>query len=244
MSTSPHNGSDPHVDDPQWHLAERFVVGDMSAEEHERFAAAMAADPALSELVDEVRESVLAVRAGAMRQHLDRIHQKQVAPPKNRRSVWLALAAGIVLLIAAGIWWMARPDFNERLFAEYATTDPGLPVPMSTTDQYAFYDAMVDYKSEAYQMAIDKWEPLLAANPSNDTLTYYIGAAYFNLGQYPRAIEYYDDIDARSTFHSRSRWYLALSYLQTGDKEALMNIQPDEKSPYAEKIDALKRRMD
>ena len=247
MTTHSHNAkSDNHPkdEDPLWHKGERYVLGDMSTEEREKFEHEMSSNQALRVAVDDIRESILAVRAGSVREELRNIHKRRISPNKSRGNHWLGIAAGLMVLIAATIWWIMRPDTNERLFAEYATTDPGLPVPMSATTNYSFFDAMVDYKSEDYRTAIRKWEPMFADEPRNDTLAYYLGSAHFNVGEYARALEYYRDIPAESEFYPRSQWYRALAFVKTGDKESLMSITPNEDSNYAERIIRLQDQME
>lgn len=244
-----HSNSDtpnyhPKDEDPLWHKGERYVLGDMSTEEREKFEHEMSSNRALRMAVDDIRQSILAVRAGAVREELQGIHERRISPNNSRGSYWLGIAAGLMVLVAATFWWIMRPEANERLFAQYATTDPGLPVPMSATTDYAFFDAMVDYKSEDYRTAIRKWEPLFADEPQNDTLAYYLGSAHFNLGEYARALEYYRDLPANSEFYPRSQWYRALTFVKTGDKESLLSIRPNEDSNYADRITQLQDQME
>ncbi len=243
-SNSDEPDQNPKDQDPLWHKGERYVLGDMSNEEREIFEHEMSSNQALRVAVEDIRQSILAVNTGAMREELESIHERKISSIKGRSNYWLSIAAGLIVLVAATIWWIMRPEANQRLFAEYATTDPGLPVPMSATTNYSFFDAMVDYKSEDYRTAIQKWEPLFAEEPQNDTLNYYLGSAHFNLGEYVKALEYYRDIPVDSEFHPRSQWYQALIFVKTGDKESLKTITPDGNSNYADRIIQLQDQME
>src|SRR5690606_34600771 len=115
---------------------------------------------------------------------------------------WLAIAAGIAALIAVGIWALNFQSETDSLFAQYHTTDPGLPVPMSASEEYIFHDAMVDYKAEKYATAIEKWKALSAETPENTTISYYLGASFFNQEKYNEALPYFEMVmtDSSSKF--------------------------------------------
>jgi tetratricopeptide (TPR) repeat protein len=204
----------------------------------------MKLDPMLAKEVDTQRELMLAVETGEMKNRLELIHQNRFK--KNNNARWYLVAASITILLAIGIWAINRPDKAERLFAANMTIDPGLPVPMSATKNYVFHDAMVDYKSGKYDLAIIKWEPLLAKNPENDTLNYYLGAASFNTKNYQKAIPFFEMVALQdnSTFYGKAEWYLALSFLITKDFDRLNALSVNSKSDYAQKIKSLTHKLE
>ena len=129
-------------------------------------------------------------------------------------------AAAVILMAVAGFWWFDTPQ-NEQLYSEYFTPDPGLPTVMSTSDNYDFYDAMVDYKQGKYIMAIEKWETLQSNNVKNDTLDYFLGVAYLAYKNQKNAIPFLEKSTQNSDFPllNDAYYYLGLAYLKDGNIE-------------------------
>jgi tetratricopeptide (TPR) repeat protein len=223
---------------------EDYLLRKMPEKERKKFEKEILSNAELKKEVDIQRELMLAVEASEMKNQLSIIHQK--ITKRKLIMPWMAVAASIIIFISVGYWMLNKPDKYERLFAENMTVDPGLPVPMSATNNYIFYDAMVDYKSGKYEVAINKWEPLLIQNPENDTLNYYLGVANFNIEQYKIAIPYFENSASQenASFLGKSEWYLALSFLKTNDFEKLKALAKESHSEYTEKINELIQKLE
>src|SRR5690606_34514175 len=153
------------------------------------------------------KELIDAIQLGALRESLEEIKyqenkrgEESIDTQPNR--YWYAMAASVLALVAITVWTFNKTDPQEKIFAEYAEYDPGLPIPMSTSANYNFFDAMVDYKNEMYEKAISKWTVLLLEDPENDTLNYYIGSAHFVLQDYEKAIPYFTKVAALESTRS------------------------------------------
>lgn len=223
---------------------ETYLLGKMPSGEMDEFESEIKSDPILAKEVNTQRKLILAVEAGEMKNKLQEIHQK--LSQKNNFYSWYFVAASVAVLLTVGVWAIYWPNKTERLFAANMTIDPGLPVPMSATENYTFYDAMVDYKSGKYELAIRKWEPLLQRNPNNDTLDYYLGAANFNLENYQVAISFFEKValQENSTFYGKSEWYLALSFLARKDFDRLETLAKNSQSSYSDKINELVQKLE
>lgn len=216
---------------------DRYAAGDMSTAEKELFETEIQSDPAFRLEWEMYQQSVLAVRMNAFRNTLNNLHEETpVRSIRPRR--WLYVAAGVAVVIASTLYVILHQNGTEALFAQYVTTDPGLPVPMSATSNFLFYDAMVDYKNEQYEKAIQKWNGLLVDHPQNDTLIYYVGISHFNAKSYTLASQQFDRIEAlsNSSWKYKAEWYLVLSLLQTKDFERIHSIAQNCDGPYCDKI--------
>ncbi|MEO8591306.1 MAG: hypothetical protein ABI432_18145 [Flavobacteriales bacterium] len=223
---------------------EAYVLGGMSAGERVAFEQEMERDALLRAEVELQRENILAIELGGMERTLGSVRTEQAnGPVKNAGwSHYLKYAAFAAIVISGAFWMLTRPSTNERLFAEHFTADPGLPVPMSATDKPAFHDAMVAYKLGDYAEARGKWSVLLQAEPTNDTLRYYIASAALAMDDGATAIPLLEGVVAEpsSTFHHRSQWYLFLAYLKVGDA-AKAKAMPIEDDPmHGEQVRAIK----
>ena len=124
---------------------------------------------------------------------------------------------------------------NEKLFAKHFSPDPGLPTTMSTSLNYEFFDAMVNYKREEYDIAITKWERLLQDQSKNDTLNYFLGVSYLAKGDTQLADEFLQKIadHPESIFSRDAVHYRALALLKKGETEKaiqLLESNPSERN--------------
>ena len=233
-----------NISQKEFERIESFILNKLPEERREAFAKELETNADLRKEVDIQRQTMLAVEASGMKNRLDIIHQKLIS--KGNLNIWVAAAAGVAILITVGFWLINMPGKTDKLFAENVTIDPGLPVPMSATDNYTFYDAMVDYKSGKYDLAIGKWTTLLQLNPENDTLNYYMGAALFNAEKYEQAIPYFEKVSKlnQSTFYGKSEWYMALSFLKLKQFNRLEMLAKESQSNYSDQIKQLNQKLE
>lgn len=209
---------------------ERYLLNEMSEAEKEVFEAELQASAKLRQETDELRTLVLATEAGAFRQRLEEtanaFHGK--AQPKQLWVAWwMGIAASVMLVVALG-WWYNSSQNKTDLFAEHSLPDPGLPTPMSHNARYDFYDAMVDYKAQKYELALSKWQALKNSDMAQDTLYFYLGSAHFALGQYDQAQDYFFTIMRMpaTNYREKSAWYAALSAYRLNRKTQIDSLVP------------------
>src|SRR5690606_8455444 len=224
---------------------ENYLQGKMTALEKKEFETELESDQELKQEVAIQKELQLSIEDGGLKESLDDIHDAVMPELKSARNNWLAIAAGFAILIAAGVWALNLQSPTDSLFAEYNTVDPSLPVPMSASADYIFHDAMVDYKAGKYEKSIEKWTALSAQNPENFTITYYLGASFFNQEKYTEALPYFEKVmmDSNSKFQAKAQWYTVLSWLKTENTEAIKQVKPVSESPFAEKIASIQQEL-
>lgn len=226
---------------------DRYLTDSMETGERTAFEAQMASDKNLAALVNEMQQLVSAVETVALREQLEEFHNSIAQPADdkikplypashNKRSMrWIYSAAALVLVLL-GIFYFTNLDSpSERIFARNFVPDPGLPTTMSTSSEYDFFDAMVNYKREEYALAIDKWEKLLATKPENDSLNYFLGVSYLALEDAETAQQYLDKLQAQteSIFSEDVIYYRALALIKKGelqDAEQLLRENPSKRN--------------
>ena len=228
---------------------EQYLLGNMSDSEKEVFETELRANKRLRDATADLLEVINAVEVGEFKNDLEEIHQKTIGvkPKSNSFLSWLAIAAGIALLMGVGMWLFDSAPSHEKLFAEYVTKDPGLPVPMTaSTDNYLFHDAMVDYKAGKYEAAIEKWDKLKGDFERPKVLSYYLGSAYFNLGNYTDAVSLFAEAQTQPVdeYNYKAQWYTILSLLKTNDLEAILETAVLEGSPYGKRIQEIKHTLE
>jgi len=155
------------------------------------------------------------------------------------RHIFLKIAVAASLLIGfALMFYYYQTDPYEKLYEAYYSPDPGLPTVMSSTSEYDFYDAMVDYKRENYDLAINKWSALQANSPTNDTLNYFLGMAWMASNKVEKALPYLEEVTKNnaSVFHEDARFYTALYHIKNNNLELAKQNLSELNSPKAKKL--------
>lgn len=237
---------------------EKYLQDKMDVSERSAFEAKIAADDELLAEVNTIRDLILGVESYQLRDKLkgkkigeltvdsiDSSGSKTVMKVSQKTSDrfsfrYLAVAASIIGVCFAG-WWMMQEEgrgSQDMLFAQAFYTDPGLPTPMSETNNYAFYDAMVDYKMEKYDIALAKWENV-TTGIGKDTLAYYKGVSHLKMKNLTEAMSELQSISASSPLSDKAHWSLIGIYIKTKEyakAKELINQLPTSTSPKYEEI--------
>lgn len=223
-------------------LFEAYLMGKMDAGAEAQFLQDLEVNPELKQRFEEFKTLFLVISEDALRKKLEEFHAAvDPSDSTSGRFSFYRIAAGVALLFALGIgfWLVTRPSPNEKLFNTYYSPDPGLPTVMGTQANYAFYEAMVDYKQGAYTSAIAKWEVLFSAQTSNDTLVYFLGSAYLAQGNSEKAIEFLKrslQSQRKGQLKDDAYYYLGLAYLKLGETEAALENLRKSGNPQSEKL--------
>ncbi|WP_318345545.1 tetratricopeptide repeat protein [Flagellimonas baculiformis] len=212
-------------------LFERYLLDGMDAQERAAFESQLQSDSNLNTKFLEFKGLFRTIEEEGLRSKLNDFHKQleddaQIRPLHTTSyRLLFRVAAAIALLIAlGGIWYFYIPNANERLFNAYFTPDPGLPTVMGNSDNYDFYEAMVDYKQGNYTTAAQKWENLLSQKMDNDTINYFLGAVYLANEEPSKAIPYFDRVlgNTQSSFQSEAAYYKGLAHLKNNEVEAAL----------------------
>lgn len=208
---------------------EKYLNGNLEPLDLKQFEQRIHSEPEFKSKVEDIKTVLTGVETQALKEQLNIFHEDidkvSTQPEKKHTKVhtlnWKRLLVAAALIIAAGSFWFLGGNPNERLYADYFKPDPGLPTTMSSSDNYDFYEAMVNYKQGDYKTAIAKWETLQQAKPNNDTLNYFIGVAYLANKNEEIAIPFLEGVAQNSKFAliNDTYYYLGLAYLKADNVE-------------------------
>lgn len=217
-----------HISPENQEAFERYLMDEMEVTERSHFLNDLEADAQLKSQFLEFKAMFRAIEEVGLRESMDRFHSEMEGSSTKIIQFPMArlykIAAIVVLLLGTGLWFVLRQNTDERLYKEYFTADPGLPTVMGTNDNYAFYEAMVDYKQGKYKVAIQKWQLLLGQKGTNDTLNYFLGAAHMANGETAASIPFFQRVlgNDGSAFYNDAAFYQALAQLKLGKHEAAL----------------------
>lgn len=207
-------------------IIERYINGSMGNQELKDFNQLLEVDDDFKIKVEDIKNMLLGIEAQSLKEQLDGFHDDIpntiVKKPNNNKIRFLnysKIVAAAAIIIAVGSIWFFSSSPNERLYAKYFKPDPGLPTTMSSTDNFDFYDAMVNYKHGDYEIAIEKWGKLQQKKPNNDTINYFLGVAQLNNNNELKAIQLLKNAtqQSESVFLNEAYFYLGLAYLKNNE---------------------------
>lgn len=217
-----------HISQEFWERSERYLNEEMETAERSEFEAQLELDPELKKQFKEVENSILGIESAILKSKLDKFHEdlnpvRPLNPPGRKKFTPWTWSIAAVLVVALGLFGLLNTgNQNDKLFVKHFSPDPGLPTTMSTSINYEFFDAMVDYKQGDYNRAIQKWESLVNdVSVTNDTLNYFLGVAYLAEKDESKAIPYLEATikTQGSIFQNECYYYLGLAYLKKDDIE-------------------------
>ena len=199
----------------------------MPQEEYEAFNLKSLNDEELQNKIKSVRLLLVGIQESHLTEKMDVFHkeissqEKKISQPKAKVfpiKRWMAAASVIVLLGLGALLFLNKSNKQERLYSEYYKPDPGLITAMSTSDNYLFDHAMIDYKTKEYDSAIKTWKGLLESNTASDTLNYFIGSAFLAKEKNDSAIFYFQKviINEKSYFLNDAYWFIGLALIKEG----------------------------
>lgn len=233
----------PHISPEEFEEIENFLFNRLSEIEKVSIEHKITTDPEWAQKVDQVKLMILGIKEAAIKDRLQDYHSSVVKPFEapvrvaNKRKYWPAAASVIFLMMVGALIFFITGN-DTKLFNTYYHPDAGLMTSMGITENYAFNRAMIDYKSEKYESAMESWKALQKDFPENDSLNYFIGSAALANGQAKESIQYFKKVAERAGFFQKDAiWYLALAYLKVGNKkEAIKYLNLSDRTEKAELI--------
>lgn len=216
-------------------IFEQYLLEEMDAREKAGLELRLRSEPAFQSKFLEFKKLFRTIEEEGLKAKLDDFHKDfenngKVVKLRTHayRSYYWAAAVIALLILLGGSWYFYAPSAHERLFDIYFTPDPGLPTVMGSSDNYVFYEAMVDYKQGNYAIALEKWEGLLPGKVDNDTLNYFMGAAYLANGEAQKSIGCFDRVleGDHPLFQSEAAFYKGLAHLKLNEiAKALQSLE-------------------
>ena len=233
-----------NISQEQLETIERYLNNTMKNDERKAFEKKLETDDKFKLMLEDVKGTLLGIESAALKEKMDDFHsdmipvrqlysEKSSKKTKNLRSRIFQLSIAASIALAFGLFYfMNQGSASDKIFAKHFKVDPGLPTTMSTSTNYDFYDAMVNYKREEYTIAIEKWEGLLAEKPQNDTLNYFLGVSYLAKGNAEKASVLLSEATKNnaSIFIDDAYYYLALAEIKKGNNESAIELLGKSKS--------------
>tara|TARA_R110002072_G_scaffold216077_1_gene373302 strand:- start:256159 stop:256896 length:738 start_codon:yes stop_codon:yes gene_type:complete len=218
------------ISSEDFELIENYLDGNLDSTSIAKVETRLSQEEDFRINVEEIRDLREGIQRAALKEKLNVFHMdiEKIQPEKNKiHLMYWAIAASISLFILAGIWWATQSTSpQEKIFQSYYHTDPGLISTMSSAGDYEFARGMVDFKLGEYTEAVNRWDKLLADNPSSDTLNYFLGLSYLELDDFQKSKQLLSNVTGteESYFYKDANWYLGLIMVKEGNFEAAIPL--------------------
>lgn len=175
------------------------------------------------------------------------------------RRYWAA-AAMIILLVAAGLFYLPKGDtdvfasnfepYEDKISedVEIVLSERGAAFDVAAIE--ALQQGLVDYQNKEYAKAITIFEKYLKSSTKDYKgveVQFYLAVSYLAEGQAQKAIEQFDMLDGHPKFKwtEDADWYLALAYIKNGQNSEAQKVLEGLKmsSIYGTKVQGVLEKM-
>lgn len=146
--------------------------------------------------------------------------------PKKTYQFW-SIAAVFLLFFGGLAWFQFMQDSPEKLYQEYYQSYPNVVAPTvrGDNDRNIKSDAFYEYDSGNYQKSLELFSKIYA-DEEVDYALFYQAMSLMELKRYDEAIALFDTFETsdQNAFSPFVKWYKALSYLKTNEKEKAIQL--------------------
>ena len=231
---------------------EDYLLGRLSQEEQAAFEKELATNQILQDEVSFRRLTIHGVKQSGkdeMRDRLKKIHKEYERKNDNQINTkinqiwpkWIGIAASVLLLITAGIFFLDKNEFNSQVaFNEYYEA---VPLRLATRDsktEKTILQLSELYNNKEYKKALPYFQNMLDIDSQNTRMRLGAGICHLELNQLNSARAQFLDIIKAKDFRlqHQANWYMALTYLKEGNlvevKKYLTPIMNDSKADHHE----------
>ena len=140
------------------------------------------------------------------------------------RKLWVyaAAAAVIIFISVAGYLFLFKQTAPEQMAENYIKQNlESLGVKMGNS-QDSIQNALRSYNEGRLDSSLEQFESILQRDSSNDFAKEFAGIVYLRLGNYDKALAYFQELEKHSLASNPGTFYQALTLLkrnQPGDKQ-------------------------
>ncbi|TMI88814.1 MAG: tetratricopeptide repeat protein [Bacteroidetes bacterium] len=210
-----------------------YFTGDLNPEERKQFEKRIEEDRNFAEEVafylsarQVLKENVQAEKKEWFRQLASgnsASSESRVSAPVRKIWVYRLTAAASVLGILFLSWYLflQKPTSSDRLADNYIKSDlETLSVKMGSTD--SIQEGLRLYNKKQYDSALYQFRLIIQRDTGNYLAKRYAGIVSLKLGNYDKALEYFQELERYVLYANPGLFYQALTLLkrnQPGDKE-------------------------
>jgi hypothetical protein len=233
---------------------ERYLGDEMDPEERKAFEAELSTNEELRkafELYSNINKTMsVTPNEEELKMTLQQMRQKYftggAVVKKSSFKTWLAVAASVLVIVIAGIYFLFPSNTSEKLYAQFAVHEPlHIQQRGNITDSLAA-EAAAKFNNKDYYGALPVLQEYVAQQPDDIQAEFALGICNLELVMYPEAKKIFSEVSSGQTAYAdAAKWYLALTALKEKNiaecRKYLENIPSS--SSYHTKADQLLEKL-
>ena len=202
-------------------ILNKYFENQLSESEKGEFELLLSQDPILAEEFEfrkSVKEAIFSDERAKIKNQLKQFESEAIAPVKRLKvTQWMSVAAAIVLLFGASLWYFGKINSTEKLFAEYYQRFPNIEQPLVRGESSTKTgEAFIAYENQDFRKALD-----IFSTQQDDVSVFYAGVCALELSSFDSALKYFSSLEDREfSLKLYAKWYKALTLLKLNKKEA------------------------
>lgn len=204
---------------------DRYLAGDLNPVEREAFEKRLLDDEALTEQLAHTRLAIEGIQANAVRERIKLLHENYLENrTRNLYRYISGIAASLIVLVLASYFLIFRNQSQQaKNFYAYFAPYPS-PVNVRGEGSNDHQLAMVYYQREEFSKAVEAFKRIGPAVYTQE-IKFYFGVSLLGNKQPGEASVIFEELRSNSTHYDEPvRWYLALSYLESGEHEKAKSL--------------------
>lgn len=241
---------------------EKYVAGDLSAEELQQFNKKLVEEQGFAEKVKEYSLLINGIDEAGKMNFTNKLStwEDEIQAKENSsnhkvisfKKYWLYAASFILPIIGVTLYLYFNqhvPPSDQELYSAYFSPYENILTSRSDADSDTLLAGLNAYNLGLYDVAIQNFETYVKAHPTANGTKFYLGVSYLANNQTQNAISVLSDIiDSNSTFKNTAEWYLALAYLKENQhmqaQQLLILISKNSQHEFFEKAIELLDKME
>lgn len=244
-------------------LIEKYLKGTLTPEELKNFDQRIKDDADFAEKIEDYKDIIDGIQLASHHEFKAEVasweEEIKAEEGKGKQLVftpwkkYLSIAATLILLVTAGIYFLMPPkavDSQHLFYAYFTPYEDIITVRGDESDvfQEKLQQAMVHYNNQNYQGAITLFRSYLESKPEDDAARLYLGICFLTEKEFKKSIDSFDPIiSTEGRFKDQAEWYSALAYLASQDldraKQSLSFIVDQQGHDYNKKAIALLKEI-
>ncbi|HMZ45574.1 MAG TPA: tetratricopeptide repeat protein [Chitinophagaceae bacterium] len=231
-------------------LITQYFENNLSKEALQQFNELLQTDKAFAEEVtfqQQLKAAIHLNKRQELKQQLQQYEQGKVGKINVRK--WLYIAAAIIFIAGSGILVLVQKPDAKELYAAYYQPYPNTVQPIvrgNNDNEKNVFAAFNAYEKGQYETALTLFDELYTIH-KKDYPILYKAICFLQLNQPNESIEILKQYNfTEYEFIVMGKWYLAMAYLKTGDKEnaiPLVKYVSENENPFQDAAKTLFKKL-
>ncbi|MCX6235659.1 MAG: tetratricopeptide repeat protein [Bacteroidetes bacterium] len=216
-------------------MIDRYLVGEMDSAEARAFELELQSN---KELIQELaferdlsdllkQQNIIEFRqklSDAISESKQKKYRNRIIPLTRKSYALMAASVTILIMIAASVYLLMPKTYsNSRLFSMYYDSDK---LNITRSEGTYLVEALRLYQQKDFPTAIDLFNDVIADDPNNAAVRFYLAISFIETNQVDKAIINLEEIinNGKNLYVEHAQWYLGLCLLKINQTDQAIEL--------------------